>query len=659
MDETAKSFLLFGQSQPPPEPVPLRAGPLRLQFGAGDLRYLRLGDREVVRRIYAAVRDRDWDTVPGRVNVLLTDSRADSFRVSFTSTHQQAGIHFVWHGLITGDADGTIRFSFDGEAKTTFLRNRIGFCVLHPAKECAGANCRAHYVNGSTVELKLPDIIAAEQPVKGLRDLAGLAHEVAPDVWTEIEFEGEVFELEDQRNWIDASFKTYCTPTSLPFPVEVKNGARIHQSVTVRLKGGTSTVSSAQTELSPTVTLTASADSARPLPALGLALASHGRPLTALEAARLTRLRLAHLRLDVHASDPNSRKLLEAGGAEAKHLGAGVELALYFDDFGVRESISFLRAIKEQLAAARCTPARVLVLGGERDNGTPFERLALARVELGSLGIPLGVGTNADLYQLNLQRPPAEDADFIFWSMNPQVHAFDNASIAETPEGAAHQVASVRHYFPGKPLVVSPVTLRPRFNPVAAGPDPSVSPGELPPQVDPRQLSLFAASWTIALLAAVAESGAGSVTFYETTGWRGVMESEAGSPVRDKFPSVPGQVFPIYHVFAALADFAGGEAVPCACSDPLRLAALMVRGAERSRLLLGNLSPRELEVFLAPGIQGRLTLRRLHPNTAPDASLNPEAFWSRTAETVPVSASTRLRLGPCELVFLDRQETTP
>ena len=29
---------------------------------------------------------------------------------------------------------------------------------------------------------------------------------------------GDVFEMEDQRNWTDASFKTYCTPLRQPFP---------------------------------------------------------------------------------------------------------------------------------------------------------------------------------------------------------------------------------------------------------------------------------------------------------------------------------------------------------------------------------------------------------------------------------------------------------
>ena len=39
--------------------------------------------------------------------------------------------------------------------------------------------------------------------------------------------EGETFETEDQRNWSDASFKTYGTPLHLPFPVEVEEGTRV------------------------------------------------------------------------------------------------------------------------------------------------------------------------------------------------------------------------------------------------------------------------------------------------------------------------------------------------------------------------------------------------------------------------------------------------
>ena len=36
--------------------------------------------------------------------------------------------------------------------------------------------------------------------------------------------------MEDQRNWTDASFKTYSTPLSEPIPVTVKAGTRISQA---------------------------------------------------------------------------------------------------------------------------------------------------------------------------------------------------------------------------------------------------------------------------------------------------------------------------------------------------------------------------------------------------------------------------------------------
>ena len=40
--------------------------------------------------------------------------------------------------------------------------------------------------------------------------------------------------MEDQRNWTDASFKTYSTPLRIPYPVEVAPGQDPVQAVTMR-----------------------------------------------------------------------------------------------------------------------------------------------------------------------------------------------------------------------------------------------------------------------------------------------------------------------------------------------------------------------------------------------------------------------------------------
>lgn len=665
-------YLLHGAPAAAPVRRTLRAGSWSVEFDevAGDLRYLRLGAREVVRRIYAAVRDRNWGTVPGVLSDLAVEEHAAGFRIRYTSTHRQAEIHFVWRAEIAADADGSLRFGFDGEALSTFLRNRIGFCVLHPIRECAGAPCRTRLADGAEREASFPGSVAAEQPVKGLHDLAGLAHEVEPGTWAELRFTGDVFETEDQRNWIDASFKTYSTPLRLPFPVEIRPGSRVRQEVSLRLArrepgdiptradrpaspAFTEWITDAGSTRPDHVVVSPVTDApARRFPALGLGMASHAEELEDAEVDRLRALRPAHLRVDLHLRkrDAAADRLARAV-RQAERLGTRLELALHLDDPPDPGLEWAARALGEQPDRW----ARVLVLQ-HGQLSTPAPALTRAREVLGQLGVPLGGGTNADLYQLQLHPPPA-DADFAAWSMNPQVHASDDASLVETPEAAACQVESMRRRFPGLPLAVSPITLKPRFNPVATGAEPAVLPGELPPQVDPRQRSLLGAGWTVAMLAALAGSGVESLTFFETTGWRGVLETASGSPLPDRFPSLPGEVFPLYHVLAECAAFAGGELVPTSSNAPLAVASLLLRRGDHRIWLLANLGP-ETRTVVPRGGPFPVLARALDLTRVRQASVRPEAFrasarpWADFPEPNPTGDAGVLQLPPYGLLFL-------
>ena len=48
--------------------------------------------------------------------------------------------------------------------------------------------------------------------------------------------EGDTFEMEDQRNWTGASYKTYVRPLALPWPYTLAAGAKIDQAVTKMFK---------------------------------------------------------------------------------------------------------------------------------------------------------------------------------------------------------------------------------------------------------------------------------------------------------------------------------------------------------------------------------------------------------------------------------------
>src|SRR5439155_25159898 len=116
-----------------------------------------------------------------------------------------------------------------------------------------------------------------------------------------------------------------------------------------------------------------------------------------------------------------------------------------------------------------------------------------------------------------------------------------------------------------------------RFNPVATAEEVEPSEGELPDSVDRRQLSLLGAAWTTGSVKNLAEAGAASLTYFETTGWRGVLERESGPRSGELFPSLPGEVFPLYHVFRDLGELKGRELLVCSSDDPLTAVGLAVR----------------------------------------------------------------------------------
>ena len=111
----------------------LHAGSLTAELlDDGSLRYIKLGNKEIIRCLYAALRDRNWATVPFRFLSFDIEEKSDAFTVVFTAEHRNEDIHFVWTGRIAGNSNGTIKYSMDGQACNDFYRNRLGFCMLQP-----------------------------------------------------------------------------------------------------------------------------------------------------------------------------------------------------------------------------------------------------------------------------------------------------------------------------------------------------------------------------------------------------------------------------------------------------------------------------------------------------------------------------------------------
>jgi hypothetical protein len=644
--------LLHGSDAPLPELWALRAGPARVLLDGIDVRYVRLGRTELVRRIYVAVRDRNWNTVPGEVAGLEVDERADSFDVRFSVRHRAPDIDFSWQGTIAGDADGRITYSLDGVAERELQYNRIGICVHHPWRETAGAPFRARTPDGE-IEGTFPDLIG-RQLVVDAKILALFPAYDRLDVSLpgggslELEFQGDLWETEDHRNWTDANFKTYSTPLALGFPHDLAEGQTLAQRVTVTPRD---VEASSEVEGGAT-RLTIGEPTGTTVPAIGLGLDGDGHEPTGREVELMRALGPAHLRVELRLDGGDWRDVLLSAQETARRIGTHLLVSLHLRP----EHADRLPAVAEALAAGpEVDDVLVILLGGRTstpEETTPPELVDLVRGALGSTlpGASIGGGTEIYFTEINRTRPKADDWDSVCFSITPQIHAFTDLDLVENLDAQGENVRSAQALAPGKRIVVSPITIRRRVNFHATAPEPDPGPGELPDAVDVRQPSLLGAAWTAGSLKYMCEAGAAAVTYYESTGWRGVLEREEGSALPALFHSSPGQVFPLYHPLADVASWRGGEVVRVDSEDPLVAVGLAVRAEGTLSLLVANLTPASQDVVVP--LEGTYRLRRLSASNAVEACAEPESFRA-SGEDVSSNGELQLRLEPYEVVRAD------
>src|SRR5262245_31098420 len=230
---SAEAFALTGTREAEPQPTNLVAGPLTVDLVNGNLRMIRYGGKEVLRAIGYLVRDRDWGTYEPELTDLSLGQSDAGFEVEYTAAcDAPRGSRLEFKARIAGTADGTLTFDVTASPKGDFETARCGFCVLHPIVELAGTPVSVEHVDGTVLETRLPDLIDPWQPLKSMR---AITHTVCPGLTAECRMEGDTFEMEDQRNWSDASYKTYVRPLELSWPYVLKSDATFHQAVILRL----------------------------------------------------------------------------------------------------------------------------------------------------------------------------------------------------------------------------------------------------------------------------------------------------------------------------------------------------------------------------------------------------------------------------------------
>ena len=596
MNGPSRAVALHGTDEAVDPPRILRAGRLSAELEAGNLRYLRWGGEEVLRAVSFVVRDRDWGTYAPEIEALDVREEADAFHVALRAVAGDAAGRIRYDARIEGRADGTLRFEASGGTETGFETNRTGFVILHPIAGVAGTPVTVRHIDGRIVEGRFPETI---DPVQPMMDLRALTHATPGGLTVETVMEGDTFEMEDQRNWTDASYKTYVRPLALPWPYRIEPGEAIAQAVTVTITGG------AGARAEPGAVALAPGASLGPVPPVGLGLTPEDIAATRSALDALADLGPAHLVLHHDPRAGHDRGTLAAMLDVARAVGAEPWLEAVVaatDDAGAAEEVSALgrvaAALGHPFATVLVSPAPDLkcTLPGTPWPDAPDAARLYDATRRAFLDARIGGGMFSYFTELNRKRPPTDRLDLVSFTTSPLVHAGDDRSVMETREAQPAVAASVARIAGATPWAVGPSAIGMRDNPYGAASkeNPENRRGAMN-RNDPRQRGLLGAAWTLGYVADFAAGGASAVAIGGATGAFGVVAAPTDDP--QPWFDAHGGVYPAFHVLRGLSRLRGAA---------MRALGLPAAGpvcgmATEREIWIANAGPDEVEVMAPEG----------------------------------------------------------
>jgi D-apionolactonase len=631
-----KEIWWYGRKEPIPEIKTYKAGALSVEYASGSLRNIRVGTHEVVRMIYFALRDHNWGTIIPEIRNEKITVQPAGFDIAFQAVYRQENINFIFQVAISGTPDSVITYDIEGKALFEFRTNRTGFCLLHPVEDCAGKPCEVTHSDGKKENFKFPELISPHQPV---RDITGMIWEIDNNLRAEVKFEGEIFEMEDQRNWTDNSYKTYCRPLDLPYPFTLEKGDIVKQRIVLSLSGEVPQEEAQAGKYH----FTYDEKFKYPLPLLGIGQPQSLPPLSEKEATLIKAVGFDYYDVRV-AFESSWISELKNSIEEAIALRLAIRLRLKFTgNFEIE-----IGQIDQILGAQKHLIVSVLILeAGKLVTSDEFLQKLLEPLRNIFPDVSIGAGTLGFFTGLNRNRIGNQDIDFVSYSINPQVHAFDNRTLVENLRGQSATVKSAKSITAGKQVQLSAVTFKMQKNPSAVGSEVKIS-----NRFDPRQMSLFGAGWTLASIKQLSEAGADAVTYYETIGEMGIIQGDSGSKYPDMFFVDEGAVFPMYYVFRNVLKQKKGTVLLSRSSHPLVFEGLVMENNGRKTIMLASFTGQTIEVMI-DGLSPEAKVLKLDEKNVFEAMYHHDTFIKSSYCEIKIEpGTTAIKVRPFGLVFI-------
>lgn len=542
----------YGTAEKPPIPTVLQSGNISLKLVNGELKEIRYRGVEILRAVAYVVRDENWGTyhqdITHRAMVVQQDQRL-LLKLQSVCYSRQGDNWLTMEAIIHVDPQG-IDFTVHATPEKDFVTARCGFSVLYPLQGVTGSPVRVIHTDGGDESACFPVLIAPWQPFK---DIASLVYDSPAGIRVATHYQGDIFEMEDQRAWSDGSYKVYSRPLEKPWPYTLKAGNTFTQQIRLQVSDY------GDKAISPPTTPCAIADR---VPALGILLTGEQLYADGNLADELCKLAIQYVIFHFNPRQDGIDLLVKLAALMHALAQQSYQPALHIEFvLPVEKGADIAPTLHQfwhQLREVALVPTAIIVSPETDLTSTPpgsqwpwcpslSEIYQAARAAFP--GMALGGGMFSYFTELNRKRPPVDLIDFVTHSTCPIVHAADDNAVMQTLESLPYITRTTRSFIgPKTPYHIGPSMISMRHNPYGAGV--YANPQQIRMTMtnqDPRQRGLFFASWLVGYLASLSGAAVTHWTPAALIGPLGLSNHDARQV----------DYYPAWHVVALLATLSG------------------------------------------------------------------------------------------------------
>ncbi|MEQ9490505.1 MAG: hypothetical protein RIM72_16085 [Alphaproteobacteria bacterium] len=645
MNYSSNNVALYGTDVEVDQSRQLLVGEYHFEVGSSGIKSLKLRGIELVRCISLVARDENWGflkTIGEPPEVHTIGSR---IRLRFLGRFESSGgvLTYEMKGIFDSDI-GQLDLVASFIADSDFYCNLVGPVIILGSKECAGQEANVSSRNGTPKSLRFPETVVS-RPF--FRDVSSFEFTDANGHHVAFEFQGALFELEDQRAYADDSFKAYSRSIDLPWPYTIEAGKKFEQRVRARVSSPSQNMYTVK-PATKVERISLTANFRIPLPILSIMQTNLSDALNLVNQGLVPRR--AHL-LGLYDPDNGCQSdILELYRRLTEGIEGTFHLEFILPCLDIEEEFS---ALAHALEKARLKPKTIRVFpavdirgncstGLNRKPPEQWRILSIAREFFEH--IPIGSGTCGPLWSL-LSDPPEAAWDFISFSHCAITHSSDDLTTVRSVNALTDCFMAAKKLRQNTPICVGPSGIAMRFNTLGKTTyDFNSNYRQIKSPIDPRSRGLFGLSWLVAYVAAIIKSGISSFCPASICGANGFLFVRQSHP-QPRFDNDPLAVkFPAYHLVSCLIKSSGNAVAYIQLDNQPGSAAFAFFEDQHLIHWITNTTSREKEVRLDLSADGAGWLHRFSPDNFADTITvgyevsNRAVYWSRLPETIELGA---------------------